>query len=244
MDVLINADDFGKSQQVNEAICRCFVEGIIQRTTIMTTAPFFDQAVELSKVHGFFDKVGLHLNLDEGMPLSEEMRKNPHFCIDGNYRERVFLAPKYRYVLNKHDKLSVKQEIVAQMTKYLEAGFTLKHFDSHHFVHNNLSIIFIACRAGKDLGFVSTRLMEIRSSDFFFRTLYKKSINRYLKSVFTTSGQFLQQLNAFEEKRGNVEFMVHPTLMGEKLVNMVSWNPDRYERFEEYAEFISRIREI
>ena len=33
--VIINADDFGYSSQVNEAVAECFRTGVINRTTIM-----------------------------------------------------------------------------------------------------------------------------------------------------------------------------------------------------------------
>lgn len=244
MQILLNADDFGKSHDVNSAICRCFDDGIIQRTTIMATERLFDEAVILSREHNFFDKVGLHLNLDDGVPLSNEMRNNTHFCEDGHYKDRIFLNSKYRYFLSRNDRHCVKREIEAQMTKYLEAGFTLRHFDSHHFVHNNLSIIFIVSKIGKRLGFQSTRLMEIKPSESMPKRLYKSILNSYLKRRFNTSGQFLQKIDSFNIVKGSVEFMVHPKMVESELLNVVSWNPDRYENFEDYAEFISRVKSL
>lgn len=244
MQIILNADDFGKSQEVNAAICQCFRSSIIQRTTIMATESFFDEAVKLSKKYGFFDKVGLHLNLDDGVPLSKEMRNNSHFCKDGKFRDRVFLNSKYRFVLNVKDSFCVEEEITAQMTKFLEAGFPLKHFDSHHFVHNNLSIIPIACKVGRRLGFQSTRLMEIRPSDHLFKKVYKIVLNNYLKTRFNTSGQFLQSIDSFNIKKGSVEFMVHPNMINSELANIVSWCPERYESFDQYDEFVSRVKAL
>ena len=244
MDILLNADDFGKSPEVNQAICQCFEKGIIQRTTIMVTAEYFEDAVLLSKECGFFDKVGLHINLDDGEPLTEEMRKNNCFCNNGKYRERVFMNPKYRYLLNRSDKNCLKKEIEAQMNKYLNVGFPLRHFDSHHFVHNNLSVISIVCGIGYRLGFKSARVMEIRKDEGFLRIGYKKLLNAYIRRFFKTSGQFLQNLNNFNNQLGSVEFMVHPTLSDNNLLNIVSWNPDAYDKFDKYAANISYIKSV
>ena len=244
MRLIINADDFGRSKIINEAISQCFRNGVIQRTTIMVNMPYFNDAIEISKQEGFFDKVGLHLNLDDGEPLTDEIKANSHFCEDGYFRDRIFLNPKYRFYLNSYDQKCVSCEINAQMKRYLEAGFTLRHFDSHHFVHNNLSVLFLVCREARRMGFKSARIMEIRTHDTLIKTCYKKILNSYIRRNFITTGQFIQRLDNFDVKRGSVEFMVHPVVKDSELLNLVSWNPDRYERFDEYGEVLSRIKNI
>ena len=79
MGIVRNADDFGKSTEINNAILTCFKDGLIDRTTIMVNMPGADEAAELAREEGFFDKVGLHLNLTEGEPLTDEIKQNPLF---------------------------------------------------------------------------------------------------------------------------------------------------------------------
>ena len=69
--MVINADDFGYSESVNKAISDCFEKGLINRTTIMVNMPQAEAASELARTNGFFDKVGLHINLTEGKALSD-----------------------------------------------------------------------------------------------------------------------------------------------------------------------------
>lgn len=244
MRLIINADDYGRSKEINEAISQCFRNGVIQRTTIMVNMPYFNDAIEISKQEGFFDKVGLHLNLDDGEPLTDEMKANSHFCEDGYFRDRIFLNPKYRFYLNSYDQKCVSCEINAQMKRYLEAGFTLRHFDSHHFVHNNLSVIFLAIKNGRELGFKSARLMERTSSDSVIKSIYKRLLNNQLRRVFNTAGQFLQHLDNFDKSRGDAEFMVHPTIMNGSLMDTISWNPICYKSFDEYSHTLNYIKSI
>ena len=99
--LIINADDFGISHEVNEAITLCFNKNYINQTTIMVNMPYVDEAVELSKDNGFSDRVGLHLNLVEGKPLTERIR-DTIFCDEhGMFISRIMKTPKYRMRLDK-----------------------------------------------------------------------------------------------------------------------------------------------
>lgn len=237
---IVNADDFGRSETTNKAIALCFKKRFINRTTVMANMPFFNEAIEVSRKEGFFDRVGLHINLDDGEPLTDEMKKNHHFCKNGRFIDRVFLNPKYRFVLSLKDMKCIYAEVRAQMKKYIDAGFNLKHFDSHHFVHNNLSLIFIISRVGKEFGFKSARIMEMSKYDSVFKKFYKRSLNFYLSRNFETSSQFVQSFKNYQEKKGDAEFMTHPDIVDSKLVNIVSWDPYVYSSFDIYASFLRK----
>ena len=70
MGLIVNADDFGRSESVNRAICEAFEKGRVNSTTLMANMPAAKEAYELAKKGGFADKVGIHLNITEGMPMS------------------------------------------------------------------------------------------------------------------------------------------------------------------------------
>ena len=87
MKTIINADDFGKTQSINSAICECFANGYITSTTLMVNMPFADEAVKLAKENGFWEKVGLHLNLTEGIPMNKKLASFELFCDqDGKFK--------------------------------------------------------------------------------------------------------------------------------------------------------------
>ena len=70
--MIINADDFGYSAEVNEAVSECFRAGVINRATIMVNMPGAEEAARIARENGFFDRVGLHINLTEGKALTDE----------------------------------------------------------------------------------------------------------------------------------------------------------------------------
>ena len=67
--LIVNADDFGFTRDINEGILACHQDGILTATTLMATGRSFHHAVELAKSTPSLD-VGCHLVLvqDPGLP--------------------------------------------------------------------------------------------------------------------------------------------------------------------------------
>src|SRR5580693_1252432 len=63
--LIVNADDFGLSHSVNEAVIRAHCEGILTSASLMVNEPGFDEAVKLAKENPKLG-VGLHLTLLHG----------------------------------------------------------------------------------------------------------------------------------------------------------------------------------
>ena len=47
--LIVNADDFGLSTSVNQAVVRAYREGILTSASLMVNEPGFDEAVRLAK---------------------------------------------------------------------------------------------------------------------------------------------------------------------------------------------------
>src|SRR5688500_16843259 len=60
--LIVNADDFGRSRSINEAVIRAHREGILTSASLMVNEPAFDEAVCLAKQNPKLG-VGLHLSL-------------------------------------------------------------------------------------------------------------------------------------------------------------------------------------
>jgi len=58
--LIVNADDFGCSEEVNEAIIRAYNEGVLTSTSLMVTGSAFDHAVRLASENPGLG-VGIHL---------------------------------------------------------------------------------------------------------------------------------------------------------------------------------------
>lgn len=141
--VIVNADDFGMSETVNEAIVEGFNNGILTATSIMPNMPAFDDAV--SKIPSLCG-IGLavHLNIIEGKALIP----NTSLCDkDGNFNLSFTQIMK-----NSTSKLflaDVENEFRAQIEKVLKYAKP-DNLDSHVHVHAIPAIFNIVCRLAKE----------------------------------------------------------------------------------------------
>lgn len=141
MALFVNADDFGKSKEINGAICEAFERGYITSATLMANMPGAKEAYKLARENGFDDKVGVHLNITEGMPLTTGIRNNPLICSqDGSFNAAFYHNTKYRLYMDRQSVDQIKTELDAQITLFLELGFKSMHIDSHHHVHTNYPV--------------------------------------------------------------------------------------------------------
>src|SRR5687767_8415619 len=60
--LIINADDFGLSHDVNAAVIRAHTEGVLTTASLMVNEEGFEEAVDLARSHPRLG-VGLHLSL-------------------------------------------------------------------------------------------------------------------------------------------------------------------------------------
>jgi predicted glycoside hydrolase/deacetylase ChbG (UPF0249 family) len=67
---IVNADDFGMSAAVNEAISLSFDRGLISSASMLSTGHCFESAVEIVDTMQLHGRIGVHLKLVEGTPLT------------------------------------------------------------------------------------------------------------------------------------------------------------------------------
>ena len=230
--MIINADDFGYSKEVNMAIADCFRNKTINRTTIMVNMPCAQDAANLAKENNFFDCVGLHINLTEGKALSKECASS-ELCDENGFFKGTFHIPfKSRLYLNKNIKYAIFCEVEAQIKRYLEMGFTLMHADSHNYTHAYFSVYTQVRKLLKKYGFRSVRISRNIAPEKFslpFR-IYKELFNGIIKRLkikgkkIGTTKYFcsIQDFNASKDRKeikNDIEFMTHPTYIGDVLTD-------------------------
>ncbi len=239
--MIINADDFGYSDSVNEAICQCFNRGLINRTTIMVNMPDADNAALIAKNNNFFDKVGLHINLTEGPALSQECRQSS-LCDEKGYFKGTFHVPiKSRFFLDKQTRKAIYAEISAQIEKYIAMGFTLMHADSHNYTHVYLSVFSSVRKLLKKYGFKSVRISRNIPKDSFslFFKVYKGMFNFLIKrlkvngeKINTTryfgSIQDLSNTGNIKKYKDDIEIMTHPDIINDELTDNTLPNPHSF----------------
>lgn len=141
--LIFNADDFGISQGVNEAIFRAHTQGVLNSTSIMITLKYVPQALDLAKQMPNLN-IGLHANLtNENSVLNKE--EIPLLVNENGKFKHGFVNLAVLSVLHpKELKNQAKKEIKAQIEKACSCGIKLTHLDSHRHIHM-IPAIFKAC---------------------------------------------------------------------------------------------------
>lgn len=213
--ILYNADDFGFKPEMSQAILDLLQSGKIQRTTIMVNMPNAAEAFLQAKALGLQDRIGLHLNLTFGAPLTQNILST-RFCKNGTFNKEEVLRP--RILLTKTERSCLTEEVQAQFDKYKELfGYYPKHMDSHHFTHTYpsvlLPIIGVARKCGTESMRISCNLFD-KDNHHFISKFYKKIINLIIRSQFQSTdffGNYLEYRDYFHaSKEKTVEIMVHP----------------------------------
>lgn len=230
---IVNADDFGRNHSVNTAIAECFKHKLINRTTIMVNMPSYDEGCKIAQEQNFFANIGLHLNLDQGRALTSAARNCEFVCdYNGNFLS-PFKSTKNRFYLSKSVKNVYREEISAQMDKYIEGGFPLLHIDSHHHVHTSPSILSIVIEEAKKRGFKSMRISRNMSTKRIDHKIVKWFINSKITKNFQSS-KYFGNFHEFVRLKNmyDVEIMVHPDIVEDQLVDR--FNHTQFESFDNY----------
>jgi len=135
VSLVIVADDCGISLARTEGIVHAMLHGLLSHTSLMVNMPHSRYAVKLLRHHGLLGRVGLHLNLTEGVPLSPT--GSVPSLVMGTMHE--FLGKdvfRTKCISGKIDVDDVYKEVTAQLTLFREyVGQYPQHVDAHQHVH-------------------------------------------------------------------------------------------------------------
>jgi predicted glycoside hydrolase/deacetylase ChbG (UPF0249 family) len=217
-NIIINADDFGLSSSVNSAIIDSFARGFINSTTLMSNMPAFADAVELAYKHQITDRIGVHLNLDEGDLLTSAILKTSL-----SEKKNLFGITDKRsklFFISQNEKNLIYKEFSAQIERVTKAGIRITHLDTHHHIHEIGPITLIILALLKEYKISSMRILNnLNNSTTFYKSGYRLVVNEFIKkSSANFSDYFGNQFEAIEfckldksfGKGKKLEIMVHP----------------------------------
>jgi hopanoid biosynthesis associated protein HpnK len=131
--LIVTADDFGLSREVNEAVEVAHTRGILSAASLMVNGAAAGDAIERARRMRSL-RVGLHLVLVDGVPTlpPDEIPDlvDDAGCFDddlGRAGRKIFFDAKARQQLTL--------EIGAQFDAYKATGLPLDHVNAHHHFH-------------------------------------------------------------------------------------------------------------
>jgi chitin disaccharide deacetylase len=153
---IINADDFGFCDEVNQAIIQAHEEGILTSTSLMVTGEKASDAIEKAKTHPNL-AVGLHLVLVCGHSALPP-KEIPHLVDNqGNFsNDSVKAGLKYQF--NSAARQELRREIRAQLEKFRSTGLPLSHVDGHLHMHSHPVVLNILAELANEFEIKFIRL--------------------------------------------------------------------------------------
>ncbi|MBN1415986.1 MAG: ChbG/HpnK family deacetylase [Bacteroidales bacterium] len=183
MNIIINADDFGLTCELNHCIQDLYNKGIVLSTTLIANSQFFDQAVSIAKKSPGLG-VGVHLCLDGPFNISHEQSSivNPE---NGQFYDNITAIKKLRRfefcpndIFNEYDR---------QIQKVLDNGIKITHIDHHHHFHLYYQSLRQIIKLSGKYGIKSIRSQKIlvpvnhQPLNNAYRLIHQAFVKRYLK---------------------------------------------------------------
>jgi chitin disaccharide deacetylase len=154
--LIVNADDFGLSKSVNEAVIRAHCEGVLTTASLMVNESGVDEAVALAKENPKLG-VGLHLTLLVGHSALAPEKIPGLVNSRGEFSESpVGVGMNYFFKRSLHEQL--RAEIHAQFEKFHSTGLPLDHVNGHLHFHLHPTIFKILMEDSDKLGIRHLRL--------------------------------------------------------------------------------------
>jgi len=153
--LIINADDFGLTAMVNQAIIDTHSCGLLRSTSLLANGEAFASAVDLARQAPGLG-VGVHLNFTEGQPVA------PASSVPSLVNGQGFFARKpaslwQALISGRVSTVDVEKELRAQIEKVLAAGVAATHLDSHKHVHTLPALGRMTIRLARQYGIPAIR---------------------------------------------------------------------------------------
>jgi len=146
--LIVNADDFGRSEAMNLGVAEGFRRGIVTSASLVAAGPGFDQAVEIAKELPELG-IGIHLIANEYAPILPPARIRN--LVNGEGR---FYSRPHQFAKMASLRIPVRRELLeewdAQIAKILATGIKLTHIDGHGHCHAHPAVadivLQLACK--------------------------------------------------------------------------------------------------
>jgi chitin disaccharide deacetylase len=127
--LIVNADDFGLSAEVNAGILRAHRDGILRSASLMVAEPYARAAAEIARDNPALD-VGLHAVVCRGRSMLDASRLGAALRAPGEFIDSP-VGAGMRYFFDRSMRGAMTDELRAQVERHLELVGYLNHIDGH-----------------------------------------------------------------------------------------------------------------
>lgn len=148
--LIVNADDFGRSHPINDAVIRAHREGVLTTASLMVNEPDCAEAVALAKETPNLG-VGLHLTLLMGRSALPP-EKIPGLVNKQNEFSNNPVAVGMKYFFQRGLRGQLRAEIHEQFARFRQTGLPLDHVNGHLHMHLHPVVFKILMQDAEQLG--------------------------------------------------------------------------------------------
>jgi predicted glycoside hydrolase/deacetylase ChbG (UPF0249 family) len=173
MKIIINADDFGITEELNLCVKRLHEQGIIMSATLIANSPYFEQAIQIAKECPNLG-IGVHLTLDGPYNTLKESSSiiNPY---NNQFYDLYYTINKLKkYGFDSND---IYKEYNSQIQNFLNNGIKITHIDHHHHLHLYLQSLQQVIKISRKY-----KIKSIRSQNILI-PLNKSLLNKAYRSI-------------------------------------------------------------
>jgi predicted glycoside hydrolase/deacetylase ChbG (UPF0249 family) len=242
--IIINCDDLGMSQPVNDAIFDLMKKGRVTSATLMVNGGAVEDAVNRL---GQFPhcSFGVHLNGTEFAPVSSHPGLAPLLNDKGEFAGNLRKVPFTSAI-----RAGMLAEWTAQVERAMTLGIPISHVDSHHHVHTEPRLFRILKQVQRRFSIrrirISRNLYGTRESIPLTLRVSKAGWNFALRhyvptrttQTFGSFSMFYERAQAGIPWHGPIELMVHPGAARFAAETALLWG-DWKRQFANNSELIS-----
>ncbi len=223
MKIIINADDFGRSENVNKAILNLHLKGVLSSATLMANGESFYDAVRISSNNPKLG-IGVHLCLDGPFNIGNNYNSIIDKTTGHFYNNHQVISKLKRFDVNREE---IFKEYCLQIEKVLDHKIKVTHLDHHHHLHLYLPALLSIIKASKKykIPHIRTQKLISRVSKGLVNKLVRNIHHSYLNlNVSTTDAYFETGLKSekdfdseykrlvdlFKSPVSAVEIVLHP----------------------------------
>jgi predicted glycoside hydrolase/deacetylase ChbG (UPF0249 family) len=201
MQIILNADDFGMSDDTVRGTIACFENGGLTSASIMPTMPATNSAIEFARAHPQFS-FGIHLTFvaDSTEHCVSDPASIPALVMDGGLFPPSNTVRK-RALLGKLPIDQLSREIKAQIGFVRDHGIDVSHVDSHGHLHKFAPFRAALRQALPQFGIKRVRNVQdvyfkkpLKSPTFWFGPWWR----RKLMKAFLSTDHFYMPTSSFE----------------------------------------------
>lgn len=176
--LIVNADDFGRSTSINQAVIRAHREGILTTASLMVNEPACEAAVALARENPRLG-VGLHLTLLCGHSALPAAQIPDLVNAQGEFSSNP-AAAGCRYYFLRLLRAQLRREIRSQFQKFRATGLALDHVNGHLHLHLHPAVFALLMEDAAELGIKRMRLtfdpfrlnLRLASGHWLYRALH------------------------------------------------------------------------